>query len=112
EEIEKRMREIVKSGIQFTRENWDKPKALEFFGSHGQDFKIELINGIPGDSVSTYSIGDFTDLCAGPHVKRTSECKHFKLTSIAALYCVAANKNPILQRIYGTVWPTKNELTD
>src|SRR5215813_10094973 len=110
EEIEKRMREIVKSGIQFTRENWDKPKALEFFGSHGQDFKIELINGIPGDTVSTYSIGDFTDLCAGPHVRRTSECKHFKLLSVAGAYWRGSEKNPMLQRIYGTAWPTKDAL--
>lgn len=112
EEIERRMREIVKSGLEFSRENWDKPKALEFFGSHDQNFKIELINGIPGDSVSTYSIGDFTDLCAGPHVRRTSECKHFKLTSIAGAYWRGSEKNPMLQRIYGTVWPTKEELDE
>jgi threonyl-tRNA synthetase len=112
EEIERRMREIVKAGIQFTRENWDKPKALGFFGSHDQNFKIELINGIPGDSVSTYAIGDFTDLCAGPHVRRTSECKHFKLTSIAGAYWRGSEKNPMLQRIYGTVWPTRDELEE
>ncbi|HYV06935.1 MAG TPA: threonine--tRNA ligase [Blastocatellia bacterium] len=111
-EIERRMREIVKAGIQFARENWDKPKALEFFGSRDQSFKIELINGIPGDSVSTYAIGDFTDLCAGPHVRRTSECKHFKLTSIAGAYWRGSEKNPMLQRIYGTVWPTKDELEE
>ncbi|HSE38003.1 MAG TPA: threonine--tRNA ligase [Blastocatellia bacterium] len=112
EEIERRMREIVKSGLQFSRENWEKPKALEFFGSHDQSFKIELINGIPGDTVSTYSIGDFTDLCAGPHVRRTSECKHFKLTSIAGAYWRGSEKNPMLQRIYGTVWPTREELDE
>ncbi len=112
EEIQRRMREIVKSGLQFNRENWEKPKALEFFGSHDQNFKIELINGIPGDTVSTYAIGDFTDLCAGPHVRRTSECKHFKLTSIAGAYWRGSEKNPMLQRIYGTVWPTKDELDE
>jgi threonyl-tRNA synthetase len=112
EEIERRMREIVKSGLQFARENWEKPRALEFFDSRDQNFKIELINGIPGDSVSTYSIGDFTDLCAGPHVRRTSECKHFKLTSIAGAYWRGSEKNPMLQRIYGTVWPTKDELEE
>lgn len=112
EEIERRMREIVKSGLQFDRENWDKPKALEFFGSRDQSFKTELINGIPGDTVSTYTIGDFTDLCAGPHVRRTSECKHFKLTSIAGAYWRGSEKNPMLQRIYGTVWPTRDELEE
>ncbi|HXG95391.1 MAG TPA: threonine--tRNA ligase [Blastocatellia bacterium] len=111
-EIERRMREIVKEGREFQRETWDKEKALEFFRSRHQDFKIELINGIPGDTVSTYTIGDFTDLCAGPHVRRTSECKHFKLTSIAGAYWRGNEKNPMLQRIYGTVWPTKDELEE
>jgi len=112
EEIEKRMREIVKQGYQFTQETWPKDKALEFFGSHDQNFKTELIEGIPGSSVSTYAIGDFTDLCAGPHVRRTSECKHFKLTSIAGAYWRGNERNPMLQRIYGTVWPTKEELDE
>lgn len=112
EVIERNMRAIVKEGREFKRENWDKVKALEFFGSHNQNFKIELINGIPSDMVSTYSIGDFTDLCAGPHVRRTSECKHFKLTSIAGAYWRGSEKNPMLQRIYGTVWPTRDELEE
>lgn len=112
EEIEKRMREIAKEAREFHRESWQKEKALEFFGSRHQDFKIELINGIPGDTVSTYAIGDFTDLCAGPHVGRTSQCKHFKLTSIAGAYWRGNERNPMLQRIYGTVWPTKEELEE
>jgi threonyl-tRNA synthetase len=112
EEIEKRMREIMKEGRVFEQETWDKAKALEFFASRHQDFKLELIRGIPGDTVSTYSIGDFTDLCAGPHVRRTNQCKHFKLTSIAGAYWRGNEKNPMLQRIYGTVWPTKEELEE
>jgi threonyl-tRNA synthetase len=112
EAIEKRMREIVKSNLEFQRENWPKAKALEFFGSRGQSFKIELINGIAGDSVSTYRIGDFTDLCAGPHVRRTGECQNFKLTSVAGAYWRGNEKNPMLQRVYGTVWPTEDELKE
>jgi threonyl-tRNA synthetase len=112
EEIDRRMREIIKEGREFHQETWDKEKALEFFGSRDQDFKIELINGIPGDTVSTYSIGEFTDLCAGPHVRRTNQCKHFKLTSIAGAYWRGNERNPMLQRIYGTVWPTKEELEE
>jgi threonyl-tRNA synthetase len=111
-EIEGRMREIIKQGLEFHRENWDKDKALEFFSSRDQNFKVELINGIPGDTVSTYAIGDFTDLCAGPHVARTSQCKHFKLTSIAGAYWRGSERNPMLQRIYGTVWPTRAELDE
>src|SRR5689334_18300499 len=112
EEIERRMKQIVKEGYEFQRENWEKEKALEFFGAKDQSYKLELIQGIPGDSVSTYRIGDFTDLCAGPHVRRTSQCKHFKLTSIAGAYWRGSEKNPMLQRIYGTVWPTKEELEE
>ena len=112
EQIENRMRAISKSGIEFRQETWDKTKALEFFGSCNQNFKTELIEGIPGDTVSTYQIGDFTDLCAGPHVRRTSQCKNFKLTSIAGAYWRGSERNPMLQRIYGTVWPTKDELDE
>jgi threonyl-tRNA synthetase len=112
EEIERRMKQIVKEGREFQRATWDKPQALDFFGAHHQDFKLELINGIPSDTVTIYSIGEFTDLCAGPHVRRTSECKHFKLTSIAGAYWRGNEKNPMLQRIYGTVWPTKDELEE
>jgi threonyl-tRNA synthetase len=112
EEIERRMRVIAKEGRPFERQNWNKEQALEFFGGREQNFKLELINGIPGDTVSIYSIGDFTDLCAGPHVRRTSDVKHFKLTSIAGAYWRGSEKNPMLQRIYGTVWPTKVELEE
>jgi threonyl-tRNA synthetase len=112
EEIERRMKEIVKEGQEFNQETWDKPKAREFFGAHDQNFKIELINGIPGASVSTYRIGEFTDLCAGPHVRRTNQCKHFKLTSIAGAYWRGDEHKPMLQRIYGTVWPTREELDE
>jgi threonyl-tRNA synthetase len=111
-EIEGRMKKIVKEGYEFQRENWEKEKALEFFGAKDQSYKLELIQGIPGETVSTYRIGDFTDLCAGPHVRRTSQCKHFKLTSIAGAYWRGSEKNPMLQRIYGTVWPTKEELEE
>jgi len=112
QQIEQRMKAIVTEDREFHRENWDKPKALEFFGARDQKFKLELIDGIPGDSVSIYSIGDFTDLCAGPHVRRTSDCKHFKLLSIAGAYWRGNEKNPMLQRIYGTVWPTNAELEE
>src|SRR5262245_63363842 len=72
EEIERRMRDIVKAGVEFTQQNLDKSAALDLFGSRSQNFKIELINGIPGSTVSTYTIGDFTDLCEGPNVRRTN----------------------------------------
>jgi threonyl-tRNA synthetase len=112
EEIERRMGEIVKANLEFHQQSWTKEQALKFFGERGQSFKLELIEGIPGQTVSTYGIGDFMDLCAGPHVRRTGQCKHFKLTSIAGAYWRGSERNPMLQRIYGTVWPTKAELEE
>lgn len=112
EEIERRMREIVEAGYEFRHEVWSKERALEFFKSRGQDFKVELIEAIPGDRVSIYHTGDFTDLCAGPHVRSSSECQHFKLTSVAGAYWRGSERNPMLQRIYGTVWPTREELEE
>ena len=112
EEIERRMKEISKGGFEFQQETWDKAKALEYFGSRGQTFKVELIEGIPSDTVSTYKTADFIDLCAGPHVRRSSQCKHFKLTSIAGAYWRGNEHNPMLQRVYGTVFPTKEELDE
>jgi threonyl-tRNA synthetase len=112
EELERRMKEISKGGFEFQQETWDKAKALEYFGSRGQKFKVELIEGISGETVSTYKTGDFIDLCAGPHVRRSNQCKHFKLTSIAGAYWRGNEHNPMLQRVYGTVFPTKEELAE
>ncbi|PYP90176.1 MAG: threonine--tRNA ligase [Blastocatellia bacterium AA13] len=112
EEIERRMREIIKTRAEFHQETWNKEKAREFFGGRGQNFKIELIEGIPGNTVSTYTVGEFTDLCAGPHADSAGICANFKLTSIAGAYWRGSERNPMLQRIYGTVWPTKEELEE
>lgn len=111
-EIERRMHIIVSGAHEFLREAWGKEKALEFFGSRGQEFKVELIKGLPDNSISIYRLGEFTDLCAGPHVSRSSTCEHFKLTSIAGAYWRGSERNPMLQRVYGTVWPTKEELEE
>jgi threonyl-tRNA synthetase len=100
EELERRMKEISKGGFEFQQETWDKAKALEYFGSRGQKFKVELFEGISGETVSTYKTGDFIDLCAGPHVRRSNQCKHFKLTSIAGAYWRGNEHNPMLQRVY------------
>ena len=78
-EIEKKMKEIVKSNNGFIREEWDKETAKKWFGEHNQTFKIEIIDGIQDEKVSIYKEGDFTDLCAGPHVRYTKQCKIFKL---------------------------------
>ena len=115
-EIEKTMKRIVKENQRFEQEEWSKPKALEWFAAHDQGFKVELIQGIPGDSVSIYknppkgSDEAFLDLCAGPHVMRTGQCKHFKLLKVSGAYWRGDASNPQLQRIYGTVWPKRDQL--
>lgn len=108
EAISAKMKEIVKSNVPFEHSAMTKDEARVFFAD--QPYKLELIDKIADEDVSIYKQGDFTDLCAGPHVRRTGECKHFKLTSVAGAYWRGDATRPMLQRIYGTVWPTKNEL--
>ncbi len=110
ETISAKMKEIIKANAPFEHSSMTKDEALKFFGDRNQTYKIELINGIQDEEVSIYKQSNFTDLCAGPHVRRTGECKHFKLTSVAGAYWRGDASKPMLQRIYGTVWPTKAEL--
>jgi len=110
EEIEIKMKEIIKSNTPFIREEWDKEKALAWFGERNQTYKIELINGIEDEGVHIYKEGDFTDLCAGPHVRYTKKCKNFKLLKFSGAYWRGDEKNPMLQRIYGTAFQSKEEL--
>ncbi len=109
-EIEKKMKEIVKSNNGFIREEWDKETAKKWFGEHNQTFKIEIIDGIQDEKVSIYKEGDFTDLCAGPHVRYTKQCKNFKLLKFSGAYWRGDDKNPVLQRIYGTAFKAREDL--
>ena len=108
EQIESRMRKIIKANQKFIREEWSKDQAREFFAD--QVYKLQLIDRIEGDTVSIYKNGPFTDLCAGPHVGYTKKCKHFKLTKVAGAYWKGDSDEPMLQRIYGTAWESKAEL--
>jgi threonyl-tRNA synthetase len=108
--IEARMREIIKQNCAFERQEMTKPEAHKLFKKMGEKYKLELIDKIPGETVSIYKNGDFTDLCKGPHVASTGEIKAFKLLSIAGAYWHGIETNPMLQRIYGTAFPTQKEL--
>ena len=108
EQIESKMRKIIKGNQKFIREEWSKDAAREFFAD--QVYKLQLIDRIEGDTVSIYKNGPFTDLCAGPHVGYTKKCKHFKLTKVAGAYWKGDSDEPMLQRIYGTAWESKDEL--
>jgi len=110
--IEKKMREIISQDDKFTQETIGKQKARKLFEKMGEKYKLELIKGLPDGQVSIYRHGRFTDLCKGPHVSTTGEVKHFKLLSIAGAYWRGNENNPMLQRIYGTAFPTKKELDE
>ncbi|OQX29693.1 MAG: threonine--tRNA ligase [Spirochaeta sp. LUC14_002_19_P3] len=111
EEIEKYMAETIAADFPFRKEVISREYALEFFKD--QDYKIELINDLPKDEeISLYQMGDFIDLCRGPHVESTGRLnpKGFKLLSIAGAYWRGDEKRPMLQRIYGTAWNDAKQL--
>jgi threonyl-tRNA synthetase len=108
--IEETMREIVKADYPFTREEMPRDRAIAFFEERGEPFKVEILRGIDAPVVSIYRQGDFLDLCRGPHVASTGQLKAFKLLSSSGAYWRGDEKNPMLQRIYGTAWLTQEEL--
>jgi threonyl-tRNA synthetase len=114
EKIEGRMHAIVERNETITREEWERPKAIQFFRDHGEIFKAELIESIPGEeTLSLYRHGNFIDLCRGPHLPSTGKLgKAFKLTKLAGAYWRGDHRNPMLQRIYGTAWATEQQLKD
>ncbi len=110
--IEKEMKEIINRKEPIEYRLMSKPEAVELFKKLNQPFKIELINEIPDEKVSVYSQGGFVDLCRGPHLPNTGFVKHFKLLSIAGAYWRGDEKRPMLQRLYATAFPSKEELDE
>ena len=110
--IEQRMEELARANLKVTREEMPKTQAIEMFRRMGEDYKVSIIEGITDDPVSLYRQGDWVDLCRGPHVPSTGKLKAFKLTGVAGAYWRGDEKNEMLQRIYGTSWPTKQALKE
>ena len=123
EKIEAKMREVIKADQPFEHRDMSVPDALEFFGKKGQTYKVDQIEKLAKEGadaqsddtvedgkVSLYQHNGFVDLCRGPHVKTTGEIKAFKLLSIAGAYWRGNERNPQLQRVYGTVWSSQKEL--
>ncbi len=108
--IEATMREIVSANYPVHREELPRANAIKLFKDMGEHYKAEILEGIPEDVVSLYRQGEFVDLCRGPHVPSTGAIKAFKLTSIAGAYWRGDERNEMLQRIYGTAWPSTKEL--
>ncbi len=109
--IEKEMAKICKENLSVEKKVLTRSEALEFFKKRNQDYKVILIQDLPEDAViSTYSQGDFTDLCKGPHVRSTGKLKVFKLMAVAGAYWRGDEKNKMLQRIYATAFFDKEEL--
>jgi len=113
EEIEKEMKKIVKENIPLERFELPRDEAVKFMEERDEPYKVELINDLPEDAViSFYKQGDFTDLCAGPHLVSTKFIKAFKLTSVAGAYWRGNEKNKMLTRIYGTAFTKAADLKD
>lgn len=110
--IEAKMREIIQSQHKFERMEMEKQKATGIFQERGEKYKVELLHEIEDHQVSLYKSGNFIDLCRGPHIEHTGHIKAFKLLSIAGAYWHGIETNPMLQRIYGTVFPSQKELED
>ena len=109
--IEEEMKKVVKENQTFEKSLKTRDEAREYFESRGQKFKVERLGDIPeGEAISFYQNGEFVDLCAGPHVMRTGNVKAFKLLSVASAYFRGNEKNPQLQRLYGTAFKNKEEL--
>lgn len=110
--IEEEMRRIVKSDFQVSREELPRREAIELFRRMGEQYKVEILKEIPEDVVSLYRQGEFVDLCRGPHVPSTGRLRAFKLTGIAGAYWRGDERNEMLQRIYGTAFPSKQQLDE
>lgn len=112
-DIEREMKAIVKQNLPLERSTLNRADALKKFSDEGETYKVELIEALPDDAeISLFTQGDFTDLCAGPHVQSTGKVKAFKLMSIAGAYWRGDEHNKMLQRIYGTAFESKDELKD
>jgi threonyl-tRNA synthetase len=113
EAIEAEMKKVIKENQKFERSTKTREEAKTFYKEKDQKYKLERIDDIPeGEEISFYQNGEFIDLCAGPHVMRTGNIKAYKLLRVAAAYYRGNEKNPQLQRLYGTAFKNKTQLNE
>lgn len=111
--IQKEMKKIINANYPLEKSILSRDKALELMRQKDEDYKVELINDLPSDEeISFYTQGEFIDLCAGPHVESTGKIKAIKLMSVAGAYWRGNEKNKMLQRVYGTAFPSQEELQE
>ena len=110
EKIEARAHEIMKANVPFKRMEMPRQDAIRFFKERGENYKVDILEHIEDQTASLYSQGEFVDLCRGPHVPSTGRIGALKLLSSAGAYWRGDERNPMLQRIYGTSFPTRAEL--
>lgn len=111
DKLEAEMKKIIKEGEAIERFELPREEAIKFMEEKNEPYKVELIRDLPqGEKISFYKQGDFTDLCAGPHLQRTKDIKAFKLVSSSMAYWRGDSNKARLQRIYGTAYNTKEEL--
>lgn len=110
--IEAMMKKIAKGNHRFLRNECSREEALAWAAETDQPYKTELIEGFDTDVISFYTHGDFTDMCAGPHVRYSKKIKHFKLTKVAGAYWKGDEKRPMLTRVYGVAFETKDQLIE
>ncbi|WP_394522343.1 threonine--tRNA ligase [Lacrimispora sp. JR3] len=113
DKIEAEMKKVIKEGAKIERFTLPRDEAIKFMEEKGEPYKVELIRDLPeGEEISFYRQGDFTDLCAGPHLMSTKSIKAFKLTSSSGAYWRGSEKNAMLTRVYGTAFAKKDELNE
>ena len=112
EKVEARMRELAQEDLSIAREEWPRAEAMDLFRGMGEDYKVEILEELPDETVSLYRQGDWVDLCRGPHLPGTGFIQAFKLTSVAGAYWRGDEKNEMLQRIYGTAFPSRKQLKE
>jgi threonyl-tRNA synthetase len=110
--IEQRMVELSQRDSPYRRDEQEWDSAVAYFTTKGDQYKLELLDGLKGQPISLYHSGEFTDLCAGPHIPSTGRIKAIKLLNVAGAYWRGSEKNKMLQRIYGVTFPTQKELED
>lgn len=112
EAIEQKMKELAGHNSVYERQDVSKQDAIKYFTDKGDQYKLELIDGLEDGSITFYTQGNFTDLCRGPHIPNTGKIKAIKLTNVAGAYWRGDEKRPMMTRIYGITFPKQKELTE